>query len=84
MKPLKMKRDFYLKNKMTVACMARGGQFTPTAVFRLQGINGGNQSPLHQPHTCPTLAQVVTEGFQAVRRSELALPRYLRHKDNVG
>lgn len=42
MKPLKMKRDFYLKNKLTVACMARGGRFTPAAVFRFQGINGGN------------------------------------------
>lgn len=42
MKPLKMKRDFYLKNKLTVACMARGGRFTPTAVFRFQGINRGD------------------------------------------
>lgn len=42
MKPLKMKRDFYLKNKLTVACMARGGRFTPAAVFRFQGINRGD------------------------------------------
>lgn len=34
--------------------------------------------------SCPALAQVVTEGFQAVRRSELALPRYLHYKNNVG
>lgn len=33
--------------------------------------------------SCPTLAQVVTEGFQAIRRSELALPHYLHHRDSV-